>query len=196
MNSLIEFAPFVLFFGVWFIASDIYAATLALMFGLTLQLLFTWWSQGRVSGKTRFIFCMGMLFGGATLLFQDETFIQWKPTIVNWCFALLFLGSHLFTDKTLVERAAGHQLRLPKQVFGNISWILAAGFFLSGVLNLAVAYNFSLEFWVAYKLWGGFLLTFGYMLIILAYLGLGGYLKDEYLVKEAKETRADETAGP
>ena len=192
-NTIAEMAPFVLFFGVWFTQSDIYAATVALMIGLTLQVTFNWWSKGRVDGRTRFIFAVGMLFGGATLLFRDETFIQWKPTIVNWCFALVFLGSRFIGSKTLIERAIGDQLRLPKKAFNNITWILVVGFSFSGALNLLVAYNFSLDFWVAYKLWGGFLLTFGYFLAIIIYLALAGYLKDDYLPQETSTSSAGST---
>ena len=189
-NPLVELAPFVLFFGVWFLTSDIYAATAALMLGLILQAAFTWWNQGRIDTRTRFIFLAGMAFGGATLLFRDETFIQWKPTIVNCCFSLAFVGSRFIGRKTLVERAIGAQFRLPRKVFNNLNWILACGFFIGGALNLIVAYNFSLEFWVLYKLWGGLLLTFSYLLAIILYLALGGYLKEEYLVKGTPETQA------
>ena len=35
-----------------------------------------------------------LVFGGATLALKDPVFIQWKPTAINWLFALVFFGSH------------------------------------------------------------------------------------------------------
>ena len=58
----------------------------------------------------------------------------------------------------------------------NFGW--AGGFFLAGALNLVVAYNFSMEFWVSYKLIGGFALTFAYVAITLIYLNKLGYLDE------------------
>ena len=52
------------------------------------------------------------------------------------------------------------------------------GFFIAGALNLVVAYNLSMEFWVSYKLIGGFALTFTYILITMAYLARKGMLPD------------------
>ena len=41
-----------------------------------------------------------------------------------------------------------------------------------------VAYNFSLEFWVSYKLVGGVAITLVYMIVTIVYLAKGGYLND------------------
>ncbi len=72
----------------------------------------------------------------------------------------------------------GGQIRLPGEVWRNLSYGWALGFVFAGVLNIIVAYNFSLDFWVTYKLVGGFSLTLFYIIVTITYLARGGYLKD------------------
>jgi intracellular septation protein len=77
-----------------------------------------------------------------------------------------------------MQHMLGKQLTLVEGVWVRLNFGWAGGFFFAGALNLVVAYNFSMEFWVSYKLIGGFALTFLYIVITLAYLGSKGYLKD------------------
>ena len=119
-----------------------------------------------------------MLFGGATLLLRNELFIQWKPTIINWLFAAGLLASQFLGKDNLLKKMLGAQLRLPDSVWLrlNLGWSL--GFFIAGALNLVVAFNFSLAFWVSYKLIGGFAITLSYIVLTLIYLSSGGHLQD------------------
>ena len=103
-----------------------------------------------------------IVFGGATLLFKDPLFIQWKPTAINWLFALVFAGSHFIGSKPLVQRMMSRALDIQEpQVWTklNLAWV---GFFVvSGVANLLVApaidplnFQFSEDTWVDFKLFG------------------------------------------
>jgi len=108
--------------------------------------------------------------GGATLAVQDPIFIKWKPTVLNWLFALLFLGSQLIGGKTLVERIMSHAVAVPTPVWRrvNLGWV---GFFLlAGLVNLFVAYNFSEETWVDFKLFGLMGLTLAFVFAQALYL--------------------------
>ena len=49
--------------------------------------------------------------------------------------------------------------------------------FTNMALTLVVAFNFSLDFWVSYKLIGGFAITLSYIVITVAYLANSGYLQ-------------------
>jgi intracellular septation protein len=95
------------------------------------------------------------VFGGATLFFHDPTFIKWKPTVLYWIFgATLCLSSAVF-HRNLIRRMLEAQISLPEPVWSrlNLAW---AGFFgFMGALNLVVAYRFSEEAWVNFKLFGG-----------------------------------------
>ena len=95
------------------------------------------------------------VFGGATLLLHDETFIKWKPTVLYWLFAVVLGSSALLFHKNLIRAMLGEKVQLPEPAWSklNFSWI---GFFTCmGFLNLYVAYNFSTDNWVNFKLFGG-----------------------------------------
>jgi intracellular septation protein len=178
MKQFIEFVPVVLFVAVYFTTKDIYLSTAMLMAGIFLQVAYEYFTTGKVEKKTQIIFAIAMLFGGATLLFRNEVFIQWKPTIVNWLFAVALWGSLLFVKTNLLKKMIGEQLSMPDKAWKHLNNGWALGFFIAGVLNLVVAYNFSLDFWVSYKLFGGMGLTIFYMVCTVLYLMKGGYLSE------------------
>lgn len=105
-----------------------------------------------------------VVFGGATLLFHDATFIKWKPTVLYWLFAGTLAGAALFLKRNLIRSLMQEQIELPEPVWVrlNMSWI---GFFATmGVLNLYVAFSYSEETWVDFKLYGGMGLMFLFVL--------------------------------
>jgi intracellular septation protein len=175
--QLVEFLPILVFVVVYY-AFGIFYATAALMAAVSLQLAFLWIAKKPISGQMKFTFWLSLVFGGLTLLLHDKTFIQWKPTIVNWAMAGALLGSHFFARQNFVQRMLGAQLSLPPVAWTRINFGWAFGFLFAGGLNLYVARNFSEAFWVNYKLIGGVAITLIYMLITVAYLGLSGYLTD------------------
>ena len=190
MKQFIEFVPVVLFVAVYFTTKDIYLSTAVLMAGIFLQVAYEYFTTGKVEKKTQIIFAIAMLFGGATLLFRNEVFIQWKPTIVNWLFAVALWGSLVFVKTNLLKKMIGEQLSMPDKAWKHLNNGWALGFFIAGVLNLVVAYNFSLDFWVSYKLFGGMGLTIFYMACTVLYLMKGGYLS------EAGDPKAPEATAP
>ncbi|MGF1645190.1 MAG: septation protein A [Thiotrichales bacterium] len=115
-----------------------------------------------------------VVFGGATLLLRDDTFIKWKPTVLYWLFGATLLLSALWLRKNLIRALMGAQMQLPDAVWArlNLSWV---GFFLfMGFANLYVAFNFSTDAWVNFKLFGGIglmlLFVIGQSLLLSKYL--------------------------
>jgi intracellular septation protein len=95
------------------------------------------------------------VFGGLTIALQDETFIKWKPTLLYWLFAAVLGGSMLGFRKNLIQKALGPEISLPAWVWGRLNAVWVAFFCAMGLLNLYVAYNFSTDIWVNFKLFGG-----------------------------------------
>jgi len=178
MKQFAEFVPITVFFGVYFYTKDIFLSTGVLMTAMFLQLVYEFFTTGKVEKKTLVIFGIVTVLGSLTLFFQDETFLLWKPTIVNWVFCIVLLGSHLILKKNLLEKMLGQQLTLPPFVWKNLSLGWSLGFFIAGAINLYVAFNFSLDTWVTYKLFGGFGISLVYMVIMMTYLVRGGYIKE------------------
>ena len=96
-----------------------------------------------------------VVFGGATLWLHDESFIKWKPTVLYWLFAGVLSVSALVFRKNLIRAMLSGQIEMPDAAWNklNLSW--AAFFACMGVLNLYVAFNYSTDIWVDFKLFGG-----------------------------------------
>jgi len=117
-----------------------------------------------------------LVFGGATLWLHDESFIKWKPTVLYWIFAGAIFGAALF-GRNLIRGLMNAQMELPEPAWSrlNLSW---GGFFaVMGVLNLWVAFNFSTDDWVNFKLFG----SMGLMLIFVIAQGM---MLSRYMSKE------------
>jgi len=177
--QLLEYLPILVFVAVYY-AFDIFYATAALMAVTVLQFVVLRMAGRPITTQLKFTLALALVFGGLTLLLHDKTFIQWKPTILNWAMALALLGSHFASRRNLIERMLGHQLSLPSGVWARLNFGWAFGFFVAGALNLYVARNFSEAFWVNYKLIGGFGITLLYIVLTLVYLLLGGHLQDAH----------------
>lgn len=116
------------------------------------------------------------VFGGATIYFHDETFIKWKPTVLYWSFATVLLVSQLFMQKNLIRTMMEKQLALPDALWGRVGLAWVAFFIAMGLLNLYVAFNYTTEQWVNFKMFGGMGLMF--VFIIGQSLLLSKYIKE------------------
>jgi intracellular septation protein len=100
-----------------------------------------------------------MVFGGLTLLLQNETFIKLKPTIIYLLFAGTLLGGMVFR-KPLLAIVFDQVFRLTDEGWRKLTvrWVL---FFLAlAVLNEIVWRTQSTDTWVAFKVFGVVPLTF------------------------------------
>lgn len=142
MKLLIDFFPVILFF-VAYKVSGIYVATGVAIVASTVQVAWSWFRQHKVENIHLVTLGLLVLFGGMTIALQDPIFIMWKPTIVNWLFAVAFLGSQLIGGKSLVERMMSQAVDVPRPVWSrlNLMWVLF--FLFSGVANLYVVYVYS-----------------------------------------------------
>jgi intracellular septation protein len=162
MKFLFDLFPVLLFF-VAFKVYDIYVATAVAIAASVAQVAWLKLRGRRVEPMLWASLAIVVVFGGATLALQDETFIKWKPTVLYWLFAVVLAGGELLAGRNLIRALLGAQLELPDAAWRklNLSWI---GFFaFMGAANLAVAYNFSTDTWVNFKLFGGI----GLMLLFL-----------------------------
>ncbi|MFZ6656118.1 septation protein A [Undibacterium sp. TJN19] len=97
-------------------------------------------------------FIIIMVFGGATLYFQSEAFIKWKPTVLYWCYAGAFALAQFAFKSNLIQAAMGSQIKLPETVWAKLSYAWIVFFILMGFINLYVAFNFSTDTWANFKL--------------------------------------------
>jgi len=158
MKFLVDFFPVLAFFIAFYIPEDreqgIYLATAVAIAASFIQITTFWVLKRRVENMHLVTFVLILVLGGATLLLQDKTFIKWKPTAVNWLFALVFLASQYIGKKPLARRMMEQAISVPAAIWTplNLSWVVF--FLIMGLANLYVAFNFSDEVWVNFKLFG------------------------------------------
>lgn len=153
MAQFLEFIPLVGFF-VSYKLFDIYMAVIVLMIMMTALIALQALLKKQISNMQLISWLLVLVFGSITLVFRNEMFLKWKPTVLNWGLGIAFLISN-FTKTTLVERLfTAIKLEVPAPVWRklNLSWALF--FFFTGVLNLFIAYYFSTDFWVNFKVFG------------------------------------------
>ena len=162
MKFLFDFFPVILFF-VAFKFSDIFVATGVAIAATILQIGWVLARRRRVTNMQWMSLVIIVIFGGATLLLRDETFIKWKPTVLYWLAGVTFLGGLAFRTN-LVKAVMSEGLELPEPVWTRLAVAWGLFFLFKGGLNLWVAYHYSTETWVNFKLFGGMGLMIAFVL--------------------------------
>ncbi len=153
MKFLFDFFPILLFF-IAYKFGGIYVATGVAIAASFVQIGWVMARGKKVETMMWVSLAIIVVFGGATLLLHNETFIKWKPTVLYWLFAAILLGGSWLFNKNIIRSMMAKQVSLPESVWNklNLSW--AAFFIVMGATNLYVAYNFSTDIWVDFKLFG------------------------------------------
>lgn len=158
MQQLVDFFPLIAFF-VSYQLGGIYLATGVLIVASGLQIAWHWWRTRTVKTLHWVTALLVLVFGSATLLLKDSRFIQWKPSVLFWALAVSFLVSHFVGARTLTQRFLESVLGGNVNAVGeaawrklNLAWV--AFYALIGAANLFVAYRFSEQAWVNFKVFG------------------------------------------
>ena len=160
----------------------IYAATATAIIASFLQVGLFWLKHRRFENMHLVTLALITVLGGATIYFHDDTFIKWKPTVVNWLFAVVFLASQWIGEKPLIQRMMEKNIELnPTRIWAVLNSAWAVFFIVMGALNLYVAFNYSQETWVNFKL-------FGMMGLTIAFVFLQAFYLSRYIV-EVEEQR-------
>src|SRR5690625_1190441 len=107
---LFDLFPLILFF-LAFRSFDLYVATGVAMAAVVAQIL--WLRLRARTIETTHWLNLGVIvvFGTATLVFQNDAFIKWKPTVLYWLFAAILVGSQLIfrsEEHTSELQSRGH----------------------------------------------------------------------------------------
>lgn len=154
MNKILfDFFPIALFFAAYKYY-DLYVATAVVIAATFVQVIYSWFRHRKVETMQWVTLGLMVVMGGATLYLQDEQFIKWKLTIIEWLFASVLLGSHFIGKKTIIEKMMGSNLELPPKIWSvlNVAW--AFFFFSIGAINIYVMFNYDTDTWVDFKTFG------------------------------------------
>ncbi len=138
MKLLFDFLPIIVFF-VAYKWAGIYWATGAAVAVAALQIVVLRVLRRPIDKTQWFNLALLAGLGGLTIFLHDERFIMWKPSLINWAFALGFALS-LFGRTPLTERMLGAQLALPRAIWQRLTLAWALFFAFSGALNAYVAF--------------------------------------------------------
>ena len=213
MKFLLDFFPVVLFFIVYkffgdippqwiepvnllpFVSIDpneskdaIYFATLMIIVATIIQNIGHWLLFKKL--EKMHIISLGILlaFGTLTLAFKDPLFIKWKVSIFNWVFAAVIIGSQFIGKKPLIERMMSHAIETPKQIWKRVNFGWGLFFTFVGFVNIYVAYNYSEEAWVDFKLFGVLGMTIVFMIAQGVYLAKHAQSVDEEPTSEKENS--------
>ena len=208
MKLLLDFLPIILFFGTYkyaesnkdwaaafatehfgFIVSGgvvglkeapVLLSTVVVIIATFAQIAYLYSRGKKIDTMLWVSLALVVVLGGATIWFHNEDFIKWKPTMLYWAMALALWASAALFGKNLLQKIMGEQVRLPDRVWGrlNLAWI--AFFFSMGVLNRYVAWRYSTDTWVNFKLFG----SMGLMILFM--IAQGFYLSRHLEPDEAE----------
>ena len=154
MKFLFDLFPVILFF-VAFKLAGIYVATGVAILATFAQVGWVRLRGRRVEPMLWASLAIIAVFGGATLLLENETFIKWKPTVLYWLFSGVIAGGALLFRKNMIRTVLGAQISMPERIWSRLNWSWAAFFLFMGIANLYFAFNYSTDAWVNFKLFGG-----------------------------------------
>lgn len=163
MKQLFDYLPVVVFFGLYFLSGrDIMLATWGIIAATSFQVI-----AGRLIWKRwhrlhLMVLAVTLVFGGLTLLLRDDVFIKWRPSIISFVLAAVLLAGHFLRQRNLLQRLCeklmvsgfGYVVALPRRDWSRLNLAFILYFVGLGALNLYIAYNFSTDFWVNFKLFG------------------------------------------
>src|SRR5256885_12603460 len=111
MKFLCDLLAVVLFFAA-FKLWDIYVATAVAIAATFVQVGWLKLARRRVEPMLWASLGIIAVFGGATLLLQDETFIKWKPTVLYWLLGAVLAGAALLFRRNLIRSMLSEQMQL------------------------------------------------------------------------------------
>ena len=157
--------------------APILLATVVVIAATVAQIIWVRFRHGKVDKMLWVSLVLVVVFGGMTLAFQDESFIKWKPTILYWVFAGSMAFGAIVLKKNAIKAMLGEQMTLPEAVWSKVNFSWVAFFTFMGVLNLYIAFNYSTDVWVNFKLFGG-------MGLLLVFVIGQGMLLSKYVEEE------------
>jgi intracellular septation protein len=189
MKQLLEFLPLVIFVIVYqmsgttvafagneYTFDGIYTATIALIGATLSQVILVKMIWGSVEKRLLGVAGAVVVFGGATVLLRDPLFILWKPTVFNWALAGVYVLWHTVRGKCFFQELLPDEVDMPPRAWNQVTFVSTLHFFVVGTINLYVAYKFSMDTWVSFKLWSAVLFTVIWAVMI--GIIMGPHLKD------------------
>lgn len=170
MKFILDIAPLVAFFAGYKLGG-LMTATVLLLIATFVSLSITYIKHRKIALSPLITGAVVAVFGGLTLIFNDETFIKIKPTLVNLLFAAILLAGEVFYRKGLLKYLFEAAFHLTDEGWRKLSLRWALFFMALAALNEYVWRHYPTEVWVDFKVFGLLGLTFLFTLCQLPLIG-------------------------
>ncbi|MEJ7933162.1 septation protein IspZ [Sphingobium sp. AN558] len=164
LSLALDFGPLLVFFltykgagWLWGAGNAIAAMTLgtgAFMAAIIIAVIISKVKLGRVSPMLWLSAMLILFFGGLTIYFHDQRFIQIKPTIIYAFFAVMLFGGLLRGKPLLKYLLQAAYDGLTDEGWSKLSRNWAFFFVAMAVANEAMRRSMSFDAWLAVKVWG------------------------------------------
>lgn len=181
MKVFFDLFPVILFF-IGFKLYDIYVATAVAIVATLAMIVYSKLRHGKVEKMLVINGVIISILGGITLLLHDKTYIMWKPTVLYWLLAVALLVSNLVFKKNLIQQMLGKMLNPPAKTWDTLNLVWVAFLIVIGFLNLYIAFNYSEDTWVNFKLFGMTSIMFIFMMV-------QTFALKDYLVEPSEEEK-------
>ena len=158
MNLLIDFFPIFIFFMA-FKWKGLITATIATIIVSFIQLVIIKLKTNKIQKIQLISFFILLTLGSFAIICKKEIFIKWKPTVIYWTLAIVFLITPYFNTQSILEKISNNSIQLPTKIWNKLNILWAIFFIIMGILNLYVVYYFDTNTWVNFKLFGTLALT-------------------------------------
>ncbi|ROT44619.1 septation protein A [Pusillimonas sp. NJUB218] len=175
---LFDLFPLILFFVAFRLADSMYVATAVAIAASVAQFVWLKATKKTIEATHWINLTVIVLFGGATLVLQNDAFIKWKPTVLYWIFAVILLAGKWLFGRNLLQKVMGTQIELPANIWDKMNYSWSAFFIASGALNLYVAFSgqFTESQWVNFKVFG--LMALLLVFVVAQSIWLSRHIKD------------------
>ena len=159
LSLALDFGPLLVFFLAYKFQGVI-IGTATFMVAIVLAVLVSKLKLGRVSPMLWLSAILVVFFGGLTIYFHDQRFIQIKPTIIYAFFAALLLGGLARGKPLLKYLLQAAYDGLSEEGWRKLSRNWAFFFIAMAVANEIMRNAMDFDTWLAVKVWGVTIISF------------------------------------
>lgn len=122
------------------------------MIALAVQFVICLLFKLKISKLMWVVLIVGMTAGVITIVFQAPIIIKWRPTVISWAMSAAFLLTHVFGRRNILKWLLEDYVQLSDRLWNYQTLVFGIVLLLSGTTNIVVAYSYSEETWVFYKM--------------------------------------------
>ena len=152
LKPAVDYGPLVVFFAAYLVWG-LMAATVVIIVASIVAVGLAAFYERRVPTMPLVAAGAIAVFGGLTLILNDETFIKMKPSIVQILFAVVLVSGLAF-GRPLLKPLLGSAWQMDDRGWHRLTLRFAAFFLAMAALNEAVWRTQSTDFWVTFKVFG------------------------------------------